>query len=109
SGPGLEHPLLQPRDEIKNVGFIAVTADRGLAGAYNASIIRTVERAVAERRSRGTGYSLVLAGKKAESYFRWRGYNVDYAGTCSRNTSRLACSQPCWRRPRPSRRPASGP
>ena len=81
SGPGLEHPLLQPRDEIKNVGFIAVTADRGLAGAYNASIIRTVERAVAERRSRGTGYSLVLAGKKAESYFRWRGYNVDYAGT----------------------------
>ena len=81
SGAGLDHPLLQPRDEIKNVGFIAITADRGLAGAYNASIIRTVERAVAERRSKGAGYTLVLAGKKAESYFRWRGYNIDYYST----------------------------
>ena len=81
SGAGLDHPLLQPRDEVKNVGFIAVTADRGLAGAYNASIIRTVERAVAERRGQGSDYTLVVAGKKAESYFRWRGYNLAYAGT----------------------------
>jgi F-type H+-transporting ATPase subunit gamma len=81
SGAGLDHPLLKPRDEIKNVGFIAVTADRGLAGAYNASIIRTVERAVADRRRHGAGYTLVVAGKKAESYFRWRGYNLAHAGT----------------------------
>src|SRR3954469_4771849 len=81
SGAGLDHPLLQPRDEIKNVGFIALTADRGLAGAYNASIIRTVERAVAERRRHGADYTRAVAGKKAESYFRWRGYNIAYAGT----------------------------
>jgi F-type H+-transporting ATPase subunit gamma len=81
SGAGLDHPLLRPRDEVKNVGFIAITADRGLAGAYNASIIRTVERAVAERRSKGVGSSLVVAGKKAESFFRWRGYNLEHAGT----------------------------
>src|SRR4051794_21714623 len=64
-GAGLDHTLLQPRDEVKNIGFIAITADRGLAGAYNASIIRTVERAVQERRRRGVGYSLIVAGKKA--------------------------------------------
>jgi F-type H+-transporting ATPase subunit gamma len=81
SGAGLEHPLLQPRDEIKNVGFIAITADRGLAGAYNASVIRTIERAVAERRAKGQGYSLATAGKKAESFFRWRGYQLDYSAT----------------------------
>jgi F-type H+-transporting ATPase subunit gamma len=81
SGAGLDHPLLQPRDEIKNVGYIAITADRGLAGAYNASIIRTVERAVAERRRQGIGYKLVVAGKKAESFFRWRGYELAYSGT----------------------------
>src|SRR5947199_2008531 len=81
SGAGLDHPLLKPRDEVKNVGFIAITADRGLAGAYNASIIRTVERAVAERRSKGVGYSLAVAGKKAESFFRWRGYKLAYSGT----------------------------
>jgi F-type H+-transporting ATPase subunit gamma len=51
SGAGLDHPLLKPRDEIRKVAFIAVTADRGLAGAYNASVIRAVERAVAERRT----------------------------------------------------------
>ncbi|MBV8984763.1 MAG: F0F1 ATP synthase subunit gamma [Acidimicrobiia bacterium] len=81
AGAGLDHPLLKPRDEVKSVGFIAVTADRGLAGAYNASVIRTVERAVAERRRQGTDYTLVVAGKKAESYFRWRGYNLGHAGT----------------------------
>ncbi|MBV8160024.1 MAG: ATP synthase F1 subunit gamma, partial [Acidimicrobiia bacterium] len=81
SGAGLDHPLLQPREEVRNVGFVAVTADRGLAGAYNASIISTVERSVAERSSQGVGSSLVVAGKKAESYFRWRGYDLAYAGT----------------------------
>ncbi len=81
SGAGLDHPLLQPRDEINKVAFVAITADRGLAGAYNSSIIRTVERAVAEQRSRNVDYSLAVAGKKAESYFRWRGYDLMYAGT----------------------------
>jgi len=81
SGAGLDHPLLKPRDEVKRVGFIAITADRGLAGAYNASIIRAVERAVAQKRREGIEYSLALAGKKAESYFRWRRYNVDFASS----------------------------
>jgi F-type H+-transporting ATPase subunit gamma len=81
SGAGLDHPLLKPRDEIRKVAFIAVTADRGLAGAYNASVIRAVERAVAERRTKGVDYSLVLAGRKAESFFRWRRYNIDYSAS----------------------------
>src|SRR4029077_170724 len=81
SGAGLDHPLLQQRDEVKNIGFIAITADRGLAGAYNASIIRTVERTIAARQYQGIGYSLVLAGKKADSFFRWRGYKIAYSGT----------------------------
>src|SRR5581483_9199485 len=81
SGAGLDHPLLQAREEVKNVGFIAITADRGLAGAYNGSIIRTVERAIAERQRRNVGYSLVVAGKKADSFFRWRGYKLAYSGT----------------------------
>src|SRR5437868_14411477 len=73
SGAGLDHPLLQQREEVKNVGFIDITADRGLAGAYNASIIRTVERAAAARRSQGTAYSLAAAGKKAEPLYRGLG------------------------------------
>src|SRR3989337_41001 len=39
-GAGLDHPLLQERDPVKKVGFIVISADRGLAGAYNSTVIR---------------------------------------------------------------------
>lgn len=38
------HPLLTPRTDIKNVMIILVTSDRGLAGAYNANVIRVTHR-----------------------------------------------------------------
>src|SRR5215217_1647222 len=40
SGAGMDHPLLEPRDEIRTVGFVVMAADRGLAGAYNTQVIR---------------------------------------------------------------------
>jgi len=75
-GSGLDHPLLKKR-EVKNVGFVVVAADRGLAGAYNSSVIRRGEREVVAARERGRGYSLTTGGRKAESYFRYRGYKLD--------------------------------
>jgi F-type H+-transporting ATPase subunit gamma len=42
------HPLLTQRDPIRNVAIVLITADRGLAGAYNANIIRTTVRFMAE-------------------------------------------------------------
>jgi F-type H+-transporting ATPase subunit gamma len=81
TGAGMDHPLLRPRGEVRTVGFVVVTADRGLAGAYNSSVIRTAERAVQQERARGRKYSLVLAGRKAESYFRFRGYQIDHAAS----------------------------
>ena len=38
------HPLLTPRDEVKNVMIILITSDRGLAGVFNANIIRVAQR-----------------------------------------------------------------
>jgi F-type H+-transporting ATPase subunit gamma len=38
------HPLLTPRDQVKNVMIILVTSDRGLAGVFNANIIRVAQR-----------------------------------------------------------------
>src|SRR5216110_909717 len=78
AGATIDHPLLKRRDEVRKVGFVVVTADRGLAGAYNTSVIRATERAVRERQAQGADYTLALAGKKAESYFRFRRYQVDY-------------------------------
>ncbi|MEO7836527.1 MAG: F0F1 ATP synthase subunit gamma [Acidimicrobiales bacterium] len=78
-GAELDHPLLRarPDDEITKVAFVVVTADRGLAGAYNSNVIRAAERALVAEQAKGRGYSLILAGKKAEGYFRFRGYDID--------------------------------
>jgi len=75
-GAGLDHPLLQERDPIRKVGFIVISADRGLAGAYNSTVIRTAERAVLAHQREGRDYELTLAGRKAEGYFRYRGYRI---------------------------------
>ena len=80
-GSGLDHPLLTQRDPVKNVGFIVISADRGLAGAYNSAVIRTAERAIQAIRAEGKGYSLTLAGRKAEGYFRYKRYDIDEAYT----------------------------
>jgi F-type H+-transporting ATPase subunit gamma len=77
-GSGLDHPLLKKRD-VNNVGFVVISADRGLAGAYNSTVIRRGEREIVAARAKGHGYSLTSAGRKAESYFRYRGYKLDEA------------------------------
>jgi F-type H+-transporting ATPase subunit gamma len=76
-GGGGDSPLLNPRDEIRRVGFIVVAADRGLSGAYNSSVIRVAERALLAQQAQGRDYSLVVVGRKVESYFRYRGYRID--------------------------------
>ena len=75
-GAGLDHPLLQERDPIRKVGFIVISADRGLAGAYNSTVIRTGERALLAHQAEGRDYELTLSGRKAEGYFRYRGYRI---------------------------------
>ncbi len=68
----IDHPLLRQRDEVGNVGLIVISADRGLSGAYNSNILRAAERDMAEHRST----KLFASGKKAISYFRFRGHDL---------------------------------
>lgn len=77
-GAEIDHPLLREADEVRNVGFIVVTGDRGLAGAYNTSVIRAAERELMGHQSDGRGYSLFCIGKKSNAYFRFRNYRVDH-------------------------------
>jgi F-type H+-transporting ATPase subunit gamma len=78
-GAGLDHPLLQERDPVRKVGFIVISADRGLAGAYNSTVIRAGERALLAHQAEGRDYELTLSGKKAEGYFRYRDYRIGEA------------------------------
>ena len=77
AGAGLDHPMLRKPETVRNVGVVVISADRGLAGAYNASVIRTTERGILQRRREGQDTALVIAGRKANSYFRYRGYAID--------------------------------
>ncbi len=71
-----DHPLLRPADDVRKVAYVVITSDRGLAGAYNTSVIRAAERELQDRRADGIDYELVLIGKKAEGYFRFRNYRI---------------------------------
>lgn len=65
----IEHPLLEVR-EVNRVAYVLVTADRGLAGGYNANIIRRASQAYqAEEREK----ALITVGRKGRDYFVRRG------------------------------------
>jgi F-type H+-transporting ATPase subunit gamma len=74
----VEHPLVQERDEIRAVGTIVIAGDRGLSGAYNSNVIRAAER---DLQSHGKDAKLFLVGRKALSYFRFRGYDYEESWT----------------------------
>ena len=66
------HPLLVQR-EIERVAVIVNTSDRGLAGAYNANVLKAAERTIAEEEGRGRRVDLYVVGKKGAGYFAYRG------------------------------------
>lgn len=71
----VKHPLLEVREDIRKIGYIVVTADRGLCGGYNTNIIRAANTAMQEdERNLETG--IVAVGRKARDFYRKRG-NVD--------------------------------
>lgn len=81
AGAAPSSPLLTEREQVNKVAVIVISADRGLAGAYNATVIRMAERHIDALRAEGKDYGLVTVGKKAMTYFRFRGYTIDHAFT----------------------------
>ena len=69
----VSHPLLEVRPERKRVALISIVSDRGFAGAFNSNIIRLTERTMAELSAEGVEVEMILCGKKALGYFRYRG------------------------------------
>lgn len=72
-----EHPLLAPHSETKTVAICVNTSDRGLAGAYNANIFRRVEDLIEREHDEGHDVKLYVVGKKGQSYFRFRGWDLE--------------------------------
>jgi len=75
---GASHPLLEERPS-RTAGALVVSSDRGLAGAYNSNILRIAESRLIEHKRAGTDVRVFVVGKKAQSYFRYRGYQIERA------------------------------
>ena len=69
----VQHPLLEDRESPSKAGILVVTSDRGLAGAYNANVLKIAERLFRDVRDRGLEPVLYVVGKKGIGYFRFRG------------------------------------
>jgi F-type H+-transporting ATPase subunit gamma len=82
-----EHPLLAVREE-RNIQLVLVTADRGLAGAYNTNLIRAAEQFVAEHA--GQKVEFELYGRKGRDYFVRREASVSGELSGASQTSGLA-------------------
>jgi F-type H+-transporting ATPase subunit gamma len=67
-----QHPLLQQRD-ITRVAVIVNTSDRGLAGAYNANVLKVAEKSLRDERAAGNEVELYVVGRKGAGYFAYRG------------------------------------
>jgi len=76
-GAEVDHPLLRRAEKVARVGVVVISSDRGLAGPYNSAVIRAAERQVQNARSEGADYALIVIGKKARDYFRFRNFTID--------------------------------
>jgi len=66
------YPLLRQPEEVRRAGILVLTANRGLAGAFNVNILKEVARLSAQLRAEGTEVELQVVGRKGVAFFRFR-------------------------------------
>lgn len=69
------HPFLDTR-EVKQVGYIVVTTDRGLCGGLNSNLLKATLKDLKKWKEKNAEISFCLVGKKAENFFRRVGGKV---------------------------------
>jgi len=69
-------PLLRQPAEVKNAAVIMMTANRGLAGAFNANLIKETRATIARLEGEGVNVELHGVGKKGLGYFRYLGRTI---------------------------------
>ena len=75
------HPLTTPRENPTRAALLLVTSDRGLAGGYSANVLRAGEQTTAALRGEGLDTVPFLVGRKALSFYRFRGRDTSHAWT----------------------------
>lgn len=72
---GIKHPMLQNR-EVKKTGYFVITSDRGLAGGYNANLLRELMNTIQSKHHSSDEYSVFVIGRKGRDFFKKRNIPV---------------------------------
>jgi F-type H+-transporting ATPase subunit gamma len=72
---GMIHPMLQARP-VKKTGYIVMTSDRGLAGAFNSNVLRRVHQTIQSKHQSNEEFAIIAIGRVARDFFVKRGMNV---------------------------------
>ncbi len=88
----VSHPLLAERHDTSRVAVLLIASDRGMAGAYSASVIRETERLIERLEEQGKEVALYVSGRRAVAYytFRHRELRASWTGFSDAPTSELA-------------------
>src|SRR5690606_13413555 len=83
------HPLLDPRGDEKYL-VVLVTADKGLAGAFNANVIKASQAFISQ--NAGKQIEMVAVGRKGRDFFKRRDTKIaeEYVGLTGRGTANYA-------------------
>lgn len=74
AAPGYANPLLAERD-VKVTGYLIISGDKGLAGAYTSNVMKQTMAEIAGKDPES--YRLYVCGKQARNYLKFRGYRMD--------------------------------
>ncbi|WP_026408964.1 F0F1 ATP synthase subunit gamma [Actinomyces dentalis] len=75
----LEHPITRERTDTNRVAVLVVTSDRGMAGAYSATVLRESERLIDQLVEEGRDPVVFTFGRRAHSYFTFRERDVEFS------------------------------
>lgn len=70
------HPLLEVREEVKTVGIILVTSDRGLCGSFNTNLLKMAAKLAVAKKAEGKAIKFYCVGKKGRDMARKLEYEI---------------------------------
>ncbi|CAB5497445.1 F0F1 ATP synthase subunit gamma [Bathymodiolus thermophilus thioautotrophic gill symbiont] len=71
-----EHPYMKKADNIKRVGIIIISSDRGLCGGLNTNLFRSLLKTIVDYQAQGIEIDICTIGKKATSFFKNTGLTI---------------------------------
>lgn len=72
----VSHPLTSERTDTNRAAVLLVASDRGMAGAYSASVIREAEQLIEQLTAEGKDVQLYVSGRRALAYYQFRGREI---------------------------------